>query len=616
MVAVAAIGVLLFDGNWLRHPLERYLTDRSHREVRIGGLHVEFEPPSELTFHLRDVFIENASWADKQPAARISQAAISVSVKSLWAQHPIISRLVLVDAELDLERQKDGLRNWRLIDPEDRSPGRVKVLSLEAHRTTIRFVGRDIGLHVTARATPVQSDPDAGNPSVAHPTRIRFQGEMGGSAFSGDIQTGERLTFLDTGESFVMRGHASAGNNRLDVDGQVADLFNPSALDAKVHLSGASLSGLRPFVRMSLPVIPAYDFTAHVHGDQGITSFTDIRVMVGKSDFGGDLSVARGRDRPMWQATLHSTLTDLADVALFSSGGSAAEVPVAAPVARKAGSPDARAMSKNSPHSVHADATTVERLFSSQAFGSERLKAFDAHLALAVKKLLWSGWPALESIRATFDLQDGVLVVKPLDLGLAGGHVLGHVTFDARHPVASLQAGFTLQAVHVDRLVRSNAYSGKYGGLVAGSGDLRAQGDSAQGLAASSSGFLKLAMTGGGISNRLDAKIGLNGGALLRLLMTGDRVIGINHATVAFDFDQGRGTSTALSLDTDQTRTDGVGVIDLHDETVDVLLTPHPKKAGLLRLNSRIRVHGPLREPKVTLMENSRKPARFLGEAQ
>jgi uncharacterized protein involved in outer membrane biogenesis len=595
---VAAIVVLLFDWNWLRHPLERYLTDRSHREVRIGGLQVEFELPSGLTFHLHDVFIENASWADKQPAARISQAAISVSVKSLWARHPIISRLVLVDAELDLERQKDGLRNWRLNDPEDRSPGRVKVLSLEAHRTTIRFVGRDIGLHVTATATPVQSDPDSGNPSLAHPTRIRFKGEMGGSAFAGDVQTSERLTFVDTGESFVMRGHASAGNNRLDFDGRVADLFNPSVLDAKVHLSGASLSGLRPFVRMALPIIPAYDFTAHVHGDQAITSFTDIRVMVGKTDFGGELSVDRGRDRPMWRATLRSTLTDLGDVALLSIGSSAAAVP------------------KISPHSVHADSATPERLFSSQPIGGGRLKAFDAHLALAVKKLLWSGWPALESIRATFDLQDGVLVVMPLDVGLAGGHVLGHVTFDARHPVASLHAGFSLQAVHVDRLVRSNAYSGKYGGLVEGSGDLRAQGDSAQGLAASSSGFLKLSMTGGGISNRLDAKIGLNGGALLRLLMTGDRVIGINHAAVAFDFDQGRGTSTALSLDTDQTRTEGAGVIDLHDETVDVLLTPHPKKAGLLRLNSLIRVHGPLREPKVTLTENTRKPPRFLGEAK
>jgi uncharacterized protein involved in outer membrane biogenesis len=61
-----------------------------------------------------------------------------VSLASIREGRPIISRLVLVDAEVDLERQADGQRNWRLTQPEYRGPGKVRVLVLEAYRSRIR----------------------------------------------------------------------------------------------------------------------------------------------------------------------------------------------------------------------------------------------------------------------------------------------------------------------------------------------------------------------------------------------------------------------------------------------------------------------------------------------
>jgi len=97
----------LFDWNWLRHPVERYLMDRSNREVRIGDLHVDLGWSLEPTVRLRDVYIENAPWADKRPAAVAGQASFSFSLKSLWEGRPVISRLVLIDADIDLYRFRD-----------------------------------------------------------------------------------------------------------------------------------------------------------------------------------------------------------------------------------------------------------------------------------------------------------------------------------------------------------------------------------------------------------------------------------------------------------------------------------------------------------------------------
>ena len=138
-------------------------------------------------------------------------------------------------------------------------------------------------------------------------------------------------------------------------------------------------------------------------------------------------------------------------------------------------------------------------------------------------------------------------------------------------------------------------------GQIEGHFDLKGRGDSVAKILASSSGSMAVSMAGGGISNLLDAKLGLNRGKILRLLITGDRAIGIHSAVVAFDFEKGLGKSKTILLDTDQTRTEGAGIIDLRDETVDVLLTPHPKKPGLFSMNSNIRVHGPIRQPEFSV---------------
>jgi uncharacterized protein involved in outer membrane biogenesis len=115
-------------------------------------------------------------------------------------------------------------------------------------------------------------------------------------------------------------------------------------------------------------------------------------------------------------------------------------------------------------------------------------------------------------------------------------------------------------------------------------------------------------MEGGRISNLLDAKLGLNAGKVLRLLVGGDRSIVINSADVAFDFDNGSGTSKNIFLDTAQTRVVGTGSIGLRDESVDLLLTPHQKKAGFFSLRSSlIRVEGSFRHPQWAIVKKDKQ---------
>ncbi len=601
LLVVLAIGAALFDWNWFRHPLERYLIHRSHREIRIGNLHVDLGLSLEPTVRLRDVYIENAPWADMRPAAVAGEASITFSLKTVWEGRPVISRLVLIDADVDLERQADGLRNWRLRNPEDRGPGRVKVLSLEPHRTRIRFIRRDIDLDLVAAASPAAPGANGQPTDSSHPTRIDFKGEFGGTEFSGEILTGALLTFLETGESFPMRGHASAGKSRLDVDGTIADLIDPSAIDAKVRIAGLSLSKLHPFFRAPLPASRPYEFESHVRQTKGDTSFAEVRGKIGNTDLAGELSVDRSKERLMLRAALRSESADLSDLGpLFGAGNSSDK-----PADKEKAAPDEGGSAAKDPRPDNSKSGTPKRLFPNRAFNGERLKTVDAHVTLDAKKLKAAALPALESLRVTADLNDGVLALKPIDIGLAGGHVVGLLTFNGQQKPLSSHARLELKDVRLEQLLDRLPKGAKSAGAVKGHVDLKGQGDSVAKILASSSGSIKVTMEGGDISNLLDAKLGLNGGKVLRLLITGDRDIGINSAEAAFDFEKGRGSSKTILLDTTQTHTEGAGIIDLRDETVDVLLTPHPKKRGIFFLHSSIRVQGPIRQPKISVVRKT-----------
>ena len=158
IVGAATIGVALvallwaFDWNWFRPRLEHYLAEKSQRSVRIGDLHLSLSAAFDPTLRLRGVRIENAPWADARPFIDAGELRATFLLSSLIDKRPVISRLVVIDADIDLERQVDGLRNWRLIHPDDRGPTRVRLMSIEAIRSKIRFAHRALEIDVQTAA--------------------------------------------------------------------------------------------------------------------------------------------------------------------------------------------------------------------------------------------------------------------------------------------------------------------------------------------------------------------------------------------------------------------------------------------------------------------------------
>ncbi len=104
--------IAIFDWNWFRGPLERYLSESSGRPVTIGYLDVELALPPRII--ISDIAIGNAEWAGDEPLAVLRELMFSVSVPSLFTNKIVLPHVRLTGGEVTLVRDKDGRANWQL----------------------------------------------------------------------------------------------------------------------------------------------------------------------------------------------------------------------------------------------------------------------------------------------------------------------------------------------------------------------------------------------------------------------------------------------------------------------------------------------------------------------
>lgn len=586
------IAAALFDWNWLRGPLERHLTEKSGREVRIDHLEVNLGLALQPTVRLRGLHIENAPWAAQQPMIAAQEAVFTFALRSLWERRPVILRLVLRDARVDIERHADGRRNWRLLDPEDRGPGRVRVQTLEAYNSHVRFMHGGIELEVVADATPLAPATNAAPEANALTTKYAIKGKYRGARFAAEALTGAVVSFRDSDFKFPIRGHAVSGKTRVDIDGAAADIFDLSFLDAKVRVAGASLSHWHPFVAFHPALSRPYHVDADITHAESVYTVARLRGKIGATDITGEGSFDRSPDRPLLKAALRSESADLADlgslVGISYRRASGASAPKSAS--------DDEQEDRNG-----AGADRHGRIFSQLPLHGDRLKVFDAHVSLHARKLVSADVPALDSLRFTADLADGIIKLQPFEIGVAGGQVVGSLDFNGQQQPASAQTSFDARNIRLERLIPSLASRAEGIGPLRAQVRLAGQGSSVAAILGNSSGSLAAAVGRGSISNRLDAKLALNVGKLFGLLFRGDREIALHCGAVAFDVRDGLGKARRIVLDTEQTHIEGTGTINLREERLGLLLTPQPKNPGIFTLRSSIRVHGTFKNPGYSL---------------
>lgn len=602
--------VLLFDWNWLRGPLNRYITQTTQRTFDSSDLHVQlgWNP----VIRLRDVYFANAAWAQDAPMARIGTLEFSVSLRKLFDGEVLVPRVALDQAELNFEITEEDRRNWVLAEPSDtRKESKFRIASLSVTKGQLNFVDRGMPLHLRVEvdtfdpaAAAKADDAKAAPLNSRYTTRYSFNGSYHDAEFRGSALTGDVLSFQDSGVQFPLKGQLVAGTTRLDVEGTVADVVHISGIDAQLKITGRTLANLYPFLLLPLPASPPYQLSGRLTLDGHRYAMQNIRGLIGKTDVAGEAAYLQREPRPLLTAKLHSKLLHLPDlgplVGVTTKTTTDRTPPTQAQTASRASARQAE-RAANGERILPAGTIAGERLLPSGKFEGGRFKAIDAKADLRVDRIDAPDFIALEQLHVGLDLTDAQLRLDPFNVNLADGEIVSTLQLDAREPTLKAQVDVQARKLRLARLVPPSPRLAPSTGSIGARARLAGSGNSIADLAAKANGEIHAVLSQGQLSNLLDAASGLNGGKVLALLMGGDKAIPVRCGAASFDIKAGLGQSRVFVIDTEETRIEGTGGFDLGRERLDLHLAPKPKNPGFLSLRTPLHVFGTFREPDFAL---------------
>lgn len=587
LIAVLGIGLvvlaLLWDWNWFKRPLERAITARTGRSFHIDG-NLDVDLGRTLTIRANGLRFGNAPWARGADMARTTRLEFDLRPWPLLRGDLQVPRIVMHQPVLNLERNAAGLGNWVFGDNGGSNMPEFRRVHIEDGALAFLEPSRqtDIRISVESRPRP-RTDAEA-------PIAVAGGGTWKGNAFSLEGTAESPIELRNSERPYRIDARASAGPTRAHARGSLLDPLRMRDFDLKLALAGQNMDDLFPLIGVALPPTPPYAldgrFTRSIDSPTRSTwKYDGFEGKVGDSDLSGFAHVAAGgRSRPHLRADLRSRRMDLDDLGGFiglaprSGGGETTNPELAARAAQQQAS---------------------GKLLPSVPWKLEKLRAMDANVRLRAKRIETRKLP-VDDMDATLALKDGVLVLEPLDFGVADGNIRSTIRMDARERTIRTQAdirasGLVLGKLMPDSVQLGQAAIGKVGGRVvfASTGNSMAQ------IAANANGDADAGMGAGRISKLLMEFAGMDLAGILKIKLTHDQQIPIRCAYGDFAVKDGVMTPRALVFDTSETRLNGTGTIDLRNERLDLVLKPRTKRFSPLSLRAPLYVEGTFRKPEL-----------------
>ena len=578
VAAALVLFVAIFDWNWFRGPLERHLSESTGRPVTIGYLDVELALPPRVI--VSDIAIGNAEWAGDEPLAILRELMFSISVPSLFTNKIVLPHVRLTGGDVSLVRDKEGRANWQLRKQSDEPSTRtVDVQSLVLIDASLLYRDAIPNIDVEARGESRVDGP--------YESRMTFGGKWRGNPFEGTADIGNLFSLRDLKEPFPLRLALRFARTSINAEGHVADIRNLSHIDAKVSISGPSLGTLYPTLPLALPDTPPYRATGRLVREGDVYTYTGFSSVIGNTDIAGDARYERRKPRPLLTATVKSRSLDLADLGplVGLAPRTSASTP---PVAPKATPTPAKAAPAKLPPG---------KVFPNGDFNVQKLNAMDADVQLTAATLKIPEQIPLENFSTHVKLNGGLLVLDPLNFGVAGGNLVSTITLDARSDPIASKASIDLRRVRLGQLFPTidtikNTSTGSVGAQIR----LAGRGNSIADMMATANGTMNFGMAGGRVSELGVWLVNLQGGQLIPLLFGGDRPTQIRCGAAAFTVNDGLATLGLFVFDTEESNISGTGTAEFREEKFDITLEPKPKKAGILSLRGPVRIYGTFRE--------------------
>jgi uncharacterized protein involved in outer membrane biogenesis len=601
-IPLLAIAFLLtFDWDKARPWLGAKVSDAIDRPFAIAGhLAVHWERPADTIAegyrswrdyipwpHLiaNDVHVGNPEDMAQQDMASVRQFSFSLNPFALLGRRINIPVLRFDSPRVELLRTDPTHNNWTFPHQDRPSRWKLDLERIVLTRGVVHIKDAVTRADVTADVDTLDKDPKYG-------VGFKLHGSYNGAEVGGSGKTGAVLTLRDEDAPFPVLADVHSGTSRVAVEGTVTRPARLAGLDLRLKLAGPSMARLDPFTGLVLPETPAFSTEGRLTGSLGDESdqkrsrwtYENFKGRVGESDIAGSLTFESRKPRGKLSGHVTSHQLRFADLGPLIGADSNA-------------SKQARGVAPVQPE---GKALPVEK------FHTEKWKELDADVRFSAERIVKTAQLPLNKLRTHLTMDNGVLRLKPLDFGLAGGTVTSAVTLDGSGGAGKDAIKATLEAtarhIEVKQLFpQIQKIQQATAGDIYAQLKLTATGDSVGEMLAKSNGEVKGLVSQGVVSKLLLEEAGLNVANVIITKLFGDKQVQLNCLASDLDVVNGVARTNTFVLDTEEAIVGISGTVNLSSEQMDLRVKPETKALRLFTLRTPFYVRGTFKNPDLQL---------------
>jgi uncharacterized protein involved in outer membrane biogenesis len=523
-----------------------------------------------------NVVIGNPDWINTEPnLAELEQVSFSLNPLALLGKKIVIPRLQFDAPTLTLERLKDGRNNWTFAASSP-SAWQLELQQLVLNKGNVRLVDAVRRADINAAIDTIPADPRYG-------IVWQLTGTVDGERVSGQGKAGGVLSLQTEAAPYPIEATLRMGKTTARVTGNLTRPSDLAALDMRLNLAGANLAHLYALTGIVLPETPAYATEGHLIGilnkQGGDWRYEQFSGTVGSSDISGTLAYESKQPRPLLSGKVTSKVLQLTDLAPLIGAGV---------VAGKTGRDT-------------VDATPAGKVLPTAPFKTDRWTSIDADVQFTGQKIMRDDALPIDNMTTHVRLADGVVSLKPLNFGVAGGAFEADILLDGRNKTVKAEMKIAARHLKLKQLFPTFQPMQASLGEINGDARLSATGNSIASLLGAANGEIKAVINEGTISKLLLEQIGLNIGNVLLTTLIGDEQVKLH--CLASDFAVTRGVMQARTfvIDTDASITTVTGQINLAQEQLALTINPRSKGLRIMSLRAPLYVTGSFKTPDVSI---------------
>ena len=573
LLALALVLILilvLVPLNLLKEPIEEAVAAATGRTLHIGGdLDIDWGLRPQL--RIGSLQFGNADWSEAPVMAEARTIAASIDIPALFTGRLHIPELSLTAPRLLLERNADGLVNWKLREEEPREPtplpdiGRLRI---EDGHVQYRELDGSTDLQVSVES--------GGADTRAEALHIQGQGTLHDQPFALDARGDSLLALYDSQRPYQLRVELEAEETRIEAEGQIDDPQQLQGVDLDVDLAGPDPARLNRLLAIALPNLPPYQVRGRLQRQGAVWAFRDFHGKVGDSDLRGSVKIDMAGDIPKVFAELHSKALDFDDLGSLVGGEPSTQ-------------PGETASTEQ--QQARAEREADDRLLPDAKLDAQKLQNFNAEVRYRATRVDAGKLPVDELV-LDFKLQDGNLALMPLRFRIGKGAIDLEIQTKTREQPMTTQLSAEIRNVDLRHVLAAFEAGDESAGTVAGRAKLWMTGNSIAALLGSADGGLYLLMSGGHLDQLLVELAGLDAAESVAALLGKDKRVPIECAYADLQSKNGLVRIPTLVIDSTDTLFFADGSINLKDETLDVELRPEPKDWSPVSLRGPLHIGG------------------------